>query len=171
MKVKPYSQNSAPETQNICDLMASHASAMSASKSSLVKAERKSFAVTTAKRSITASLGGMIYKLFARIVGLRIQRISSSRQSIAQKVARTQHGLLLKKGELTLRVLRVESAGRADVYCMRVNEMPAFALASGAIVHNCRYAYMMRRYAIRKADIGRNVEPDYSDYVIPCGVG
>lgn len=34
-----------------------------------------------------------------------------------------------------------------------------------------RYAYMMRRHAIRYGDIGKNTEPDYSNYQIPCGVG
>lgn len=34
-----------------------------------------------------------------------------------------------------------------------------------------RYAYMMRRYAVRYDEIGKDTEPDYSDYNIPCGVG
>jgi hypothetical protein len=42
---------------------------------------------------------------------------------------------------------------REDVYCMSVPDTECFALENGAIAHNCRYGYMMRRYAIRKGDL------------------
>ena len=58
------------------------------------------------------------------------------------------------QGGRTLRVLRVESAGRSDAYCMSVENTEAFALGNGAIAHNCRYALMMRRYAVRVGDAG-----------------
>lgn len=34
-----------------------------------------------------------------------------------------------------------------------------------------RYAYMMRRFAIRHGDINKPTTDDYSNYSIPCGVG
>jgi phage terminase large subunit-like protein len=58
----------------------------------------------------------------------------------------------------SLSVLRVESVSqRSDVYCLEVPTTEAFALANGAIVHNCRYAIMMLRYSrpdTKKSDSG-----------------
>lgn len=34
-----------------------------------------------------------------------------------------------------------------------------------------RYAYMMRRFAVNYGDIGKTMEPDLSEYHVPCGVG
>ncbi|WP_391529453.1 terminase large subunit domain-containing protein [Photorhabdus akhurstii] len=39
------------------------------------------------------------------------------------------------------------------------------------ILDAVRYAYMMRRYAIRYGEVGRPKAHDYADYKIPCGVG
>ncbi|CAM3699909.1 terminase large subunit domain-containing protein [Xenorhabdus thuongxuanensis] len=39
------------------------------------------------------------------------------------------------------------------------------------ILDAVRYAYMMRRYAIRHGEVGRPKAHDYADYKIPCGVG
>lgn len=54
-----------------------------------------------------------------------------------------------RKAATTLSVLRIESAGRSDVFCMEVPDFHAFAIANGAVVHNCatRYALMMKRKA------------------------
>jgi hypothetical protein len=41
------------------------------------------------------------------------------------------------------RCLRIEDAGRADVYCLTVPDTGAFAVESGIIAHNCtRYLIM-----------------------------
>lgn len=49
-----------------------------------------------------------------------------------------------------LRALRVTSADPCDVYCMEVPDGEAFAVETGAVVHNCssRYGFMMRRFAV-----------------------
>lgn len=39
------------------------------------------------------------------------------------------------------------------------------------ILDAARYAYMMRRYAIRVGEVGKPKQVDYSNYTIPCGVG
>jgi phage terminase large subunit-like protein len=86
---------------------------------------------------------------------------NTTRSPIAAGAAQEKHGSPPLTGEHTLRVLRIESAGRSDVYCMEVPATKAFALANGAIVHNCRYAFMMARFAIQKAEL---TKVDYDDY-------
>ena len=73
----------------------------------------------------------------------------SSPPQHAQEDAAGNFGLQRQQGATTLQVLRVQSAGRSDVYCMEVPGFNAFAIANGAVVHNCatRYGLMMLRHA------------------------
>lgn len=105
------------------------------------------FVVTGAKQSTEEIQGSIMFSLSAKIVRVFLRPINTLKRSIVQGHAQENHGLVLKKGERTLKVLRKESAGKHDVYCIRVPKTSAFALSCGAIVHNCRYALMMRRYA------------------------
>ena len=76
--------------------------------------------------------------------------INISKLGIALKVAAERLGLPQKKEGRTLVVSAVQTVNqRNDVYCMEVPATNAFALANGAIVHNCRYAIMCLRFAVR----------------------
>jgi len=94
----------------------------------------------------------------------KITKQTSSRQ--AQRVASVadgSSGWQRRKGNHTLSVLRVQSAGSSDVYCMEVPTTHAFALENGAVVHNCRYAMMMKRFAtVNQAVKPRRHGADYA---------
>jgi hypothetical protein len=84
--------------------------------------------------------------------------IDTLKRFTAHALAVASNGWQQKKANNTLKVLRVESVNqRSDVYCLEVPSTEAFALANGAVVHNCRYAMMMLRYSrpdTKKADSG-----------------
>jgi hypothetical protein len=96
----------------------------------------------------TESLG------FAPLAKENSSLIDSSHLRRVQEPVGARCGSPPQKGGDILRILRVENAGRSDVYCMEVPGFDAFALANGAVVHNCatRYGYVMRRYAITPPD-------------------
>jgi len=49
-----------------------------------------------------------------------------------------------------LRVVAVEPFGFADVYCMTVPRWGRFALANGAVVHNCADEVRYRILAVKR---------------------
>ena len=81
------------------------------------------------------------------------RQINTQETNFVQSLAQEKTGLQRQKARNTLRVLQVRSAGRSDVYCLEVPSTQAFAVASGAIVHNCasRYSHMMLRHARTKS--------------------
>lgn len=56
-----------------------------------------------------------------------------------------------------MKVISVEPAGKADVYCLVADETHAFALKNGAIVSNCydevRYAMMARPIIPKRTNV------------------
>jgi len=66
-------------------------------------------------------------------------------------LAEEKCGFKPKKANSILSILSVQRLKeRSDVYCMEVPATQAFAIANGAVVHNCsRYALMMLRNAAR----------------------
>ena len=66
----------------------------------------------------------------------------------------------------TLRVLSVEPAGRADVYCLTVPEVSAFMIEGGISVHNCRYGCMARPVSRVKRAKAPGLKPWSLDWVI-----
>lgn len=99
----------------------------------------------------------------ARDAQKNLLSINTQKLGIAEKVASGRIGQAHPKESSTLKILQIRSAKQNDVYCMEVDGTHAFALANGVIAHNCRYAYMMRRHAIQKNEIGRDYE-DEDDY-------
>lgn len=76
--------------------------------------------------------------------------VNITKLKIALEVVLEKIGQILRKEKRTLRVSAVQTVNqKSDVYCMEVPKTFAFALANGAVVHNCRYAIMCLRFARR----------------------
>jgi len=97
-------------------------------------------AATPASRLIDASQAPMMSSASALTVVPRLRRTDTPLPRLAPENVGTSWR--------RLRVLRVEPAGRADVYCLTVPVRSAFTVEGGISVHNCaddtRYACMAR---------------------------
>lgn len=113
--------------------------------------ERTGFAPTHASQSGAGVLGLMMSSANVHSAQSHSSSENTHQLGIAQKAVQESNGYLPQKEGSTLSVLRVRSVTqRSDVYCLEVPDRNAFALANGAIVHNCatRYGLMMLRYAV-----------------------
>jgi hypothetical protein len=101
-----------------------------------------SFAPITARLNHAGEKGGITKSVNAPFAGKISQLISIVKQKRV-------------RGSALLKVVKIEQAGRADVYCITVPDSGHFALASGLIVSNCdemRYRLMTPR---RQTKYGR----------------
>lgn len=105
------------------------------------------FAQTHVDQSSAAKMERTLLLLFAECADRNICQTDSGQAKHAQYLVQKSYGLQLPKAKSTSRVLQVKSAGRSDVYCMEVPVYQAFAVENGVVVHNCRYALMMKRFA------------------------
>lgn len=112
------------------------------------KMEEIGSALTNASQSGEENLGLMKLQKNVPSANLNLKPVSIRDQQPVPFLAEENYGYPLQKEIPTLQVLRVEQVkGKSDVICLEVPSTSAFAIANGAIVHNCRYALMMLRYA------------------------
>jgi len=117
---------------------------------SLTTPEATGSAQTHVNQNGVETLVPTMFILSANSAELNSKQTSTQRPNTVQRGVRENSGYQQKMGEIiskTLRVQSVKPAGRSDVFCMEVENTHAFAVANGVIVHNCRYAIMMKREA------------------------
>jgi len=88
-----------------------------------------------------------------------IGAVRTTRTRVSGFAGRTVALLMVARcGGYEMKVVRVEQAGRADVYNMEVDTTHNFALDNGAIAHNCydetRYMCMGRPLQAKKPVTG-----------------
>ena len=104
---------------------------------SQTKSSLTGFAPTSASQRGEGRQASITKQGAARFVRPNLRSTDTQKQRHAQNCALTK-------------VCRVQSASKSDVYCLTVPETEAFAVESGAVVHNCMDAL---RYGVMKISL------------------
>lgn len=149
LKAARFSPKWATATSTFCDSSSASCAGAAASRSIRPTSVSTGSVPTPARQSGAGTAAPTWWMQAAACVVRRTRLTSSDRLRPARADAAEGYGFPPPKAGATSKVLRVESAGRGDVFCMEVEHLHALAIANGVVVHNCasRYALMMLRHA------------------------